>query len=1155
MENYSSSYLNNNHANKSGNENGNILNGNENVNTSFIPGVINPGVTIPIFEDSESINFNNEQTYTNTQGHRANSNNDFNSNSYQTINSLSDHSNSEQEHDINQMENGEQSQKLGIYRTRTEKLSNTLSNLLPSISARLHSSSKKKNKNKNQNDEFVDLRDLQVNLPFPKNNINSDFISNKSEYNKNMKNKQFREKLFSFTKNSNEQIGDATKITTINGITINNDGAPYIISSAAQDYDYDSLINLPDATSFFMDQQSSATNNKLSTSGMENLHQPRVSLDSFNLLPPNISRSRHNTISSKISNISSNVQPQQHNQTSTLWLGNNNSNATGTINNGDDIHLDNNNINLGRNRAPSNASSVYIDAAAFEQKYKKKEPSIHSFDTGNGIIQNIDNVDTFSDNISAINRVMNQAVPLVADDIDPISINWVTMDTSVPLINQISNLLPTDTISISNVFSLQKQQIQFTNAVNLTSTSLVTLCSKFGEVKSARTLSGFNMALVEFSNVASAVRALEHLQGKEVSMIGAPSTVCFAKILPMNHQQQQQQQFVIPSNVNGNDHANRPLLHDQLYNGSLTFQQQGNLSVPLFNPNNGFNQSSNNTLGVNSINNTNGSSEHNHHENNVVSSNENEVCPFALPLPSFKEETQNLNKMIDSLGVPYDKSKVDHIMSKTITTKVATDTSNFGMLPSHMNSKDFDASKLRELRKIMEANEMSNLEIEQLAMVMLDELPELSSDYLGNTIVQKLFEHSSDIIKDIMLRKTYKYLSSMGVHKNGTWACQKMIKLSDTPRQKYLVSQGVKEYCTSLFNDQFGNYVIQCVLKFGFLWNNFVFEAILANFWILVQNRYGARAVRACVEADKYVKQEQILILSAYIVLYSHYLTTNSNATLLVTWFLDSSSIPQRYSILAAKLSENIVKLATHKLASLTLLKILTYRGDDNSRNIIMTAIFGDKHNEEPTDELFRILSDTDTGMTFIHKVLSMTTLDTELRSHAVKMTRKIILDNSTMQQNRRLLEEVSLTAMNSKSIPGQIRSYSTISHNNSDINHLRQQSISSGISTGSRQTSNHISSHVPQLNVSQSIQTNSPPNVGYFNYPGNFIGSFSNMFGGNGNAVNFNNGDDLISQLDMLALDNGEVVLPKLSLSNYNSDGTISTQSNAIDNKNYMNE
>ncbi|CAI7335580.1 CGH_1_collapsed_G0015430.mRNA.1.CDS.1 [Saccharomyces cerevisiae] len=45
--------------------------------------------------------------------------------------------------------------------------------------------------------------------------------------------------------------------------------------------------------------------------------------------------------------------------------------------------------------------------------------------------------------------------------------------------------------------------------------------------------------------------------------------------------------------------------------------------------------------------------------------------------------------------------------------------------------------KLRELRKQFDSNSLSTIEMEQLAIVMLDQLPELSSDYLGSTVIQK----------------------------------------------------------------------------------------------------------------------------------------------------------------------------------------------------------------------------------------------------------------------------------------------------------------------------------------------------------------------------------------------------------------------------------
>ncbi|EDO16583.1 hypothetical protein Kpol_520p3 [Vanderwaltozyma polyspora DSM 70294] len=1035
---------------------------------SNIPEVIDPGVTIPIYEE-----------------------------------------------DIKSSGNQNDQQKLGSYRARTGKISNTLSNLLPSISARLHHS-KKKSSGKNSDSEtqsngssdvLVDLRDMQATLPRGK-----------------------------------------TTITSMSAPGVPLASSSSIISSQ----ELDSLVNFPDATSFFLDQSRNSTDS--------------YALDGF--IPQTVSRSRNNTMSSQITSLSS-VMQQQTVPASTIWSNNPNSNIVDTnsshftnpvpshystttshdtisnidmpdnqiennpqlMNRTNNVHIFPNSSNyyehaansspnlntlsvpnsswantggtINRQRATSNASSIYIDATYDQQSQRQRQATF-----------------------SSTQQPQQPHPPLVADDIDPVSINWVTMDPSVPPINRITNLLPTDTISISNVFSLQQQQAHLINTINLTSTSLATLCSKYGDVVSARTLSGLNMALVEFSSIDASMKAMDDLQGKEVSMMGAQSSVFFAKILPMH-----QQQVNLPSNKTflASETANQPLLHEQLYNGSLTFQQQGNLSIPIFNQKQQQQQQQTN---INS--NFNHSSTH-------ISTNEKELCPFPLPPPTFEARSEELKEMVSTFSCEYDSSRSDYIINNALNNKSSSDTNNFGPLPEHLASKEFDAPKLRELRKNIDADQLSSLEIEQLAMVMLDELPELCSDYIGNTIVQKLFEHSSDIIKDIMLRKTSKYLTSMGVHKNGTWACQKMITMAHSPRQIKLVANGVRDYCTPLFNDQFGNYVIQCVLKFGFPWNNFIFENILSNFWVIVQSRYGARAVRACLEATDIVTKEQTLILSATIVLYADYLTTNSNGTLLVTWFLDTCSLANRYTILASRLVKNIVELACHRLASLTILKMLNYRGDDESKIIILNSIFGNKETEEPTENLRLILSDSNYGHTFVYKILSMATLDPELRSHAVKMVRSILLESTSSHHHHRLMEEVGLSSIVAQSPSATTRHHPTASHSfNQDVaNHMRQVSTSSILSNGSRQNgtgSAAAGTSIPTVNVTQApIQGGSVSGAGYFNYPGMFPGGYNN--GGSSSNNVFKGNEDFSSQFDMLTLNNGTILsLPKLSLTNYNS-------------------
>lgn len=50
-------------------------------------------------------------------------------------------------------------------------------------------------------------------------------------------------------------------------------------------------------------------------------------------------------------------------------------------------------------------------------------------------------------------------------------------------------------------------------------------------------------------------------------------------------------------------------------------------------------------------------------------------------------------------------------------------------------------------------------------------------------MAQRLFEKCSDDVKTIMLQAVAPHLAAMGVHKNGTWAAQKIIDSLNTQKQ------------------------------------------------------------------------------------------------------------------------------------------------------------------------------------------------------------------------------------------------------------------------------------------------------------------------------------------------------------------------------------
>ena len=104
-------------------------------------------------------------------------------------------------------------------------------------------------------------------------------------------------------------------------------------------------------------------------------------------------------------------------------------------------------------------------------------------------------------------------------------------------------------------------------------------------------------------------------------------------------------------------------------------------------------------------------------------------------------------------------------------------------IPEPSAQRMYDAPKLRDIRKRIDNGTCSPEEIEHIAVEMLPEVAELSSDYLGNTVVQKLFENCSEETKTRMLVEIVPYLASIGVHKNGTWAAQKIIDMTRTTEQ------------------------------------------------------------------------------------------------------------------------------------------------------------------------------------------------------------------------------------------------------------------------------------------------------------------------------------------------------------------------------------
>jgi len=146
----------------------------------------------------------------------------------------------------------------------------------------------------------------------------------------------------------------------------------------------------------------------------------------------------------------------------------------------------------------------------------------------------------------------------------------------------------------------------------------------------------------------------------------------------------------------------------------------------------------------------------------------------ALTIPALGDMKADIMDIVGEFGASQDdKVKISRSLDSAISYNEYQ--SEIPSIPEPAHNRIHDAPKLRDIRKRIDNQTWSQQEIENIAADMLPEIAELSSDYLGNTVVQKLFEHCSDDMRDAMLTEIAPHMAEIGVHKNGTWAAQKII--------------------------------------------------------------------------------------------------------------------------------------------------------------------------------------------------------------------------------------------------------------------------------------------------------------------------------------------------------------------------------------------
>lgn len=489
-----------------------------------------------------------------------------------------------------------------------------------------------------------------------------------------------------------------------------------------------------------------------------------------------------------------------------------------------------------------------------------------------------------------------------------------------------------------------------------TPSSLTAIFGVFGHIESARVLTHKSCGFVNFDNVQSAISARQHFHNREIFPGCGPVRIGFGKEQSASNTPGANGAYPSPS---PDPFATNKRVDSNVASGAA---QVPNVSA--------------------------------------------ETAAAALATPELLELHEEVENIVQQFGAsPDEKSKIALNLDNAMKYEYAAEMPP-PLEPNH--NRVHDAPRLRDIRKRIDNNSCSPMEVENIALEMLPEVAELSSDYLGNTVVQKLFEHCSEETKESMLVEIAPRLAEIGMHKNGTWAAQKIIDTARTEKQMTMIVNALKPYSVQLFLDQFGNYVMQCCLRFQAPLNNFIFDSMVSKMWEIAQGRFGSRAMRACLESH-FATNDQKRMLAAAIALHSTQLTTTTNSALLLTWFLDTCTYPRRRSVLAPRLTPHLVFLCTHKVAYLTVLKIINQRNEPEARESVLQELFF------RDQTLQQILNDQSSGATLIFKVLTTPFLDENLRPQCVENVRNVLtqIKAQPSQGYKRLMDEVGLSTRN----------------------------------------------------------------------------------------------------------------------------------------------
>lgn len=131
-------------------------------------------------------------------------------------------------------------------------------------------------------------------------------------------------------------------------------------------------------------------------------------------------------------------------------------------------------------------------------------------------------------------------------------------------------------------------------------------------------------------------------------------------------------------------------------------------------------------------------------------------------------------------------------------------------------------------------------------------------------------------------------------------------------------------------------------------------------------------------------------------------LSIHTNGALLLSWLIESSKLKNRYALLALRLAPHLTQVATHKLGTQILLKLINQDIEEQAKSILLTAL-------ENQDTMREILSDQARGLGFVIKLISTETLTSDEKSKLCEIAHPILTQLQGTSFKKALVEFVAV--------------------------------------------------------------------------------------------------------------------------------------------------